>query len=128
MDKIDEVDFDEAEEHVGDEPEKLTDEELKEMIKKLDNPVTAQKELAAEIKYHLDIKIKKDMEEYGSLSEPTRRWVLLYNEVLDKLHKNQHGDKSINLHYHKIDHSQVATQMRLAKERQKKKKELNEYR
>jgi len=72
-----------------------------------DKPVEMQKELASKIKSFVDNKIAAELKETGFLTDFTRRWVKDYNEILDKLHKNIYGDKSLNLHLHKVSHAQI---------------------
>jgi len=85
---------------------------FQELLIKMQNPVEAQKELAVQIKQFLDQQIKKEMETKGYLSDFVRRWVSDYNTILEKLQKSLYGDKSVNLHMHKITHSQIAAKIR----------------
>ena len=95
-----------------DERKVVTDEEFKQMLMAMENPVDAQKELAVQIKIFLDKRIAKEYKEKGILSDYTRRWVESYNNILEKIQRALHGDKSVNLHLHKVTHSQVALKMR----------------
>ena len=91
---------------------KITDEDFKALLNKLEHPVEVQKELAVQVKRFLDHHINRELRDKGVLSEFTRRWVSEYNEILDRIQKSLFGDKSVNLHLHKISHSHIASQMR----------------
>lgn len=95
-------------------PEELTEETLKQYMDDMMNPVDAQRRLAAQIKHFLDNQVKKDMKEKGYLSDYTRRWAETYNNLLEKIQKALYGDKSVNLHLHKVSISQVAQRIRQA--------------
>lgn len=90
----------------------LTESEFNKLMVDMQNPVKAQKYLAVQIKYFLDQRIINEMREKGFLSDHTRRWVKVFNEILDKIQKALYGDKSLNLHIHKVTHSQIAMKMR----------------
>lgn len=95
------------------ESEEMTGEEFKKKIEAMQNPVAAQREVAAQIKIFLDKRIKTEMKEKGYLSDHTRRWVETFNNILEKIQKALYGDKSMNLHLHKVvSHSQVAARIR----------------
>lgn len=91
---------------------KLTDKEFDVLLKKMKNPAEAQKELAVTIKTFLDNRMQSEMETQGVLSDHTRRWVESYTAILGNIQKALYGDKSVNLHLHKVSHSQVAAKMR----------------
>ncbi len=86
--------------------------EIESMINILQNPVELQKDLAAKVHIALRNKMQSEINEFGSLSESTRRWIKQYNDMLDSLQKNIHGDKSVSLHLHKISHSAIAKHVR----------------
>lgn len=116
MDKISQKEFDKA---AAIKPEKIEGKELSEsdfksLLEEMQNPVQAQQRIAVQIKIFLDRRIKLEMKEKGFLSDHTRRWVESYNNILEKIQKALHGDKSVNLHLHKVTHSQIATKMREA--------------
>ena len=90
----------------------LSKSELATLVKMHDKPLESQKELAAKIKHYIDIEMAKELEKNGYLSEYLRRWVDVYNNMLDGLHKKMFGDKSVSLHLHKISHADVAAEMR----------------
>ena len=92
----------------------VTEEEFKQMLEDMNNPVMAQKHLAVQIKIFLDRRIKEEYSEKGVLGDNTRRWVESYNNILEKIQRAIHGDKSVNLHLHKVTHGQVALKMREA--------------
>jgi len=93
-------------------PEAISDEKFKELLEQMANPVHAQQQLAVQVKTFLDARIKSEMKEKGFLSDHTRRWVEQFNKILDSIQKSLYGDKSVNLHVHKITHSAIAAKMR----------------
>lgn len=100
-------------EKISEENRDLTESEFNILLDQMQNPVQAQQRLAVQIKTFLDKRIKKEMNsEKGVLSDHTRRWVESYNNILEKIQKALHGDKSVNLHLHKVTHSQIASKMR----------------
>jgi hypothetical protein len=94
--------------------QELTQEKFEEMMTELQNPVKFQKEMAIKIKVFLDHQIEKEMREKSVLSEGTRRWIDIYYKALDKIQSAIHGDKSVNIHLHKVSHSDVSTKIREA--------------
>ena len=90
----------------------LSDKDFNTLLEELENPVTAQKHIAVKVKHFLDNRIDKEMREKGVLSDHTRRWVESYNNLLEKIQKALYGEKSVNLHIHKVTHSQIASRMR----------------
>ena len=115
MEEITEKEFEQAKAMVPkieDEDREISEAEIKAMLEEMENPVKAQQHLAIQIKIALDVRIKKEMKKDGYLSEYTRRWVESYNNILDKIQKSLHGDKSINLHLHKVSHSDISTKIR----------------
>jgi len=91
----------------------LSESEFNTLLETMQNPVEAQQHLAVQVKNYLDQRIKMEMEEKGFLSDHTRRWVESYNQILEKIQKALYGDKSVNLHMHKIvSHSEIAARMR----------------
>ena len=87
-------------------------EEIEKMLKEMNNPVNFQKELAVKVKIALDHQIKLEMEKKGVLSDHTRRWIETYNKILEKIQSALHGDKSVNLHIHKVSHGDIAARIR----------------
>jgi len=83
-----------------------------EIIELFDKPVERQKEMAAKIKLYLDERIAEDIRESKVIKESTRRFIELYNELIDKLHKNLYGEKSVNLHLHKVSHDHISQLIR----------------
>ena len=120
MDEISQKQFDEAEELPDkklDEDKEITENEFNNLLDEMKNPVQAQQKLAVKIKVFLDKRIKKEMaSEKAILSDHTRRWVESYNNILEKIQKALHGDKSVSLHLHKVTHSQIAAKMREARD------------
>jgi len=94
----------------------LTETEFNKMLEDMQHPVKAQQRIAVQIKRFLDKRIAKEMRDKGVLSDHTRRWVETYNSLLDKIQKSLYGDKSVNLHLHKVSHSQIASKIREATE------------
>ena len=118
MDEISQKQYDKAAairpEEIKDKIKALTEKEFDTLLEEMKNPVQAQQDLAVKIKTFLDARIKDEMANKGVLSDHTRRWVESYNNILEKIQKALHGDKSVNLHLHKVTHSQIATKMREA--------------
>lgn len=92
--------------------EKYSPKQMKNMLEEMQSPVKFQKELAVKIKIALDHQIKLEMESKGILSDHTRRWVESYNKILDRIQSAIYGDKSVNLHLHKVSHSDISTKIR----------------
>ena len=118
MEKISQEEFDKAaamRPKKKSETKRITESEFQKMIEEMQNPVQAQQNIAVKIKTFLDERIKSEMVSKGYLSDHTRRWVETYNNILEKIQKALHGDKSVNLHLHKVlTHSQIAAKMREA--------------
>lgn len=94
----------------------LSEQEFSKMLEDMQNPVEAQKRIAVQIKNFLDQRIKDEMKKNGFLSDHTRRWVETYNNVLEKIQKALYGDKSVNLHLHKVTHAHISQQIRKYKD------------
>lgn len=92
--------------------ESIGPEEFEKLLAELENPVNAQKQMAVKIKYFLDMRMEKEMNEKGVLSDHTRRWFESYTGLIDKIQKALYGEKSVNLHIHKVTPSQIAARMR----------------
>lgn len=90
----------------------ITDENLEEKLKEIDDPVIAQKRLAIQVKNFLDQRIKVEMKKDGILTDHTRRWVESYNNILEKIQKALHGTKSVSLNLHKVTHAMIASKVR----------------
>ncbi len=118
MDEISQKEFDKAAaihpEKIEDANKEITENEFNNLLEEMQNPVAAQQRLAVQIKTFLDKRITEEMKNKGFLSDHTRRWVESYNNILEKIQKALHGDKSVSLHVHSISHSQIATKMREA--------------
>ena len=93
-------------------PRPKSREEVEKMLEEMQSPVKFQKELAVKIKVALDHQIKLEMNKKGVLSDHTRRWVESYNKILDRIQTAIHGDKSVNLHLHKVSHSDISNKIR----------------
>ena len=133
MDEISQREFDKAAalhpDKLEDESKELTESEFAKLLEEMQNPVQAQQKLAVQIKNFLDGRIKDEMKDKGFLSDHTRRWVDSYNNILEKIQKALHGDKSVNLHLHKVSHSDISTKIResvVVIENSKKKKKKAE--
>ena len=92
--------------------EPVTEEEFSTLLKKMENPVDCQKEVAVRVKLFLDHQINTEMKEKGVLSESTRRWVNQFNNICETIQKALYGDKSVNLHVVKVTHSDIAKNIR----------------
>ena len=92
--------------------EELSDDEFNFLLESMNNPANAQKQVAVQIKCFLDHRIKQEMKDKGVLSDHTRRWVESYNTILTSLHKELYGEKSVNLHLHKVSHSHIMSKIR----------------
>jgi len=119
MDIIEKDDFDEADadglipESESPAGQKLmSQEEVDKVLKKMDQPVESLKEMAAKIKIFLDSRMKDEYEGKGYLSDYTRRWVVVYNDLMDRIEKALHGEKSVHLHLGKITHAHISGLMR----------------
>ena len=119
MDEIDKESFDKAKDMAPMKAEnnewdfkKPNEEEFKQALTELENPVMAQKHIAAKLKGFLNQRIDFEMKTKGILSESLRRWIEAYNNLLEKIQKALHGDKSVNLHLHKVSHSDIAEKIR----------------
>jgi len=88
------------------------DVDMEELLKAMNNPVKAQQEMAVKIQLYLNLAIAEDINKKGYLTEHTRKWVESYNNILEKIQRALHGDKSVNLHLHKISHSEIAAKIR----------------
>ena len=82
------------------------------IIKKLEQPVELQKELAAKLKLYIDQRMAEELKTKKYLSDFLRRWISEYNELLDRIQKNLYGDKSVSLHLYKVSHSTISAFMR----------------
>ena len=92
--------------------EPLSPEKIEEMLAEMESPVKFQKELAVKIKVALDHQMQLELKTKGILSDHTRRWVDTYTKILDRMQSAIHGDKSVNLHLHKVSHSDISTKIR----------------
>jgi len=113
------------------EEKEVTQEDFDKMLKDMQNPVNSQKEIAVKVKVFLDKRIKDELYKNGVLGDNTRKWIETYTSLLEKLQRAIHGDKSLNLHVHKVSHGDIAARMRESREvviigeEKKKKKETN---
>jgi len=80
----------------------LNEAEMKALLDKLDKPLDEQKILAAKVKIFIDARMQLEMERTGIISDFMRRWIECYNDLLDRIHKNSFGEKTLNFHLHKI--------------------------
>ena len=102
--------------------EELSEQEFQNLLEDMQNPVKAQQQLAVQVKVFLDKRIKEELEVKGFLTDHTRRWVEAYNNILEKIQKALYGDRSVNLHVHKVTHSQISSRIREVMVVEKKKK------
>ena len=96
------------------EEKEVSEDNFQEMLKEMQNPVNSQKEIAVKVKLFLDKRIKDELEKNGVLGDNTRKWIETYTSLLEKLQRAIHGDKSLNLHVHKVSHGDIAAKMREA--------------
>ncbi len=87
-------------------------EEFGKLVKNMNHPLEAQKELAARVKTFLDFQTERELAEKGVLTDFTRRWIKTYADLLDAIHKNAFGEKKVNLHLHKVSHGDIANKIR----------------
>lgn len=90
----------------------ISKEEMEKLMEEMQSPVRFQKEMAVKIKRALDNQIKHELATRGVLSEQTRKWVDTYNKILEKIQSAIYGDKSVNLHLHKVSHSDISNKIR----------------
>lgn len=112
MDLIKEDEFKKASE--VEEPEEESDvkeENFEKLLAEMENPVMEQKKLAVKLKKFLDKRIEEEMKK-GNLTENTRKWVESYNDILEKIQKALHGEKSVSLQIHGVSHSDIAQKIR----------------
>lgn len=83
--------------------------------KEFETPIEKQKELAAQLNAYISQKLEIEYQEDQRISDHTRRFMELYSDLLDKIHKNIYGEKSTNLHLHKITHADISKKIREAK-------------
>ena len=96
--------------------DEINPDQMEQLLKDMQNPVNFQKELAVKIKLSLDHQMILDLKKNGVLSDHTRRWVESYNKILDRIQSAIHGDKSVNLHLHKVSHGDIAARIRELKD------------
>jgi len=99
---------------VKEEEEEITQEDFNEILKNMQNPVNPQKEMAVKVKSFLDKRIHDELKKNGVLGDNTRKWIETYTSLLEKLQRAIHGDKSLNVHVHKVSHGDIAARMREA--------------
>ncbi len=92
--------------------EEISDEDFDVMLEDMQNPVNSQKEIAVKVKVFLDKRIKDEMKKNGILGDNTRKWIETYTNLLERLQRAIHGDKSLNLHVHQITHGEIAAKIR----------------
>lgn len=90
----------------------ITERNFETLLKEMDNPIKMQKEMAVKLKAFLDVRMEEEIRTKGYLGDLTKRWVSEYTSLLEKIQKAMFGDKSVNLHLHKISHSDIATKIR----------------
>lgn len=94
-------------------PARIDEQDVQEVIKALENPVTLQKELAAKLKIIIDERIQREMKEDNALSKGTKEWVDSYNNMLNNIQSNMYGTKNLNLNLTgKVSHSQIGAMIR----------------
>jgi len=91
--------------------EEYSKEEFQEMLDKMSNPISYQKELAVKVKLYLDKRMISEMEEEHVLGALTLKWVDQFNKICDSIQKGLYGTKNINLNFHKISHGDIASKI-----------------
>lgn len=117
MELIDKKKFDEARDMVPilkeeAKIEEISEEKMERMLQEMQSPVKFQKDIAVKIKIVLDKQIANEMKNKGYLSENTRKWVDSYNKILKEIQSAIYGDKSVNLHLHKVSHGDISNKIR----------------
>jgi hypothetical protein len=74
-------------------------------------PVEEQNEIARKVKQYLDTVIENELMQFGKLTDSTRKWIVLYNDLLNNLHVN-YGYAKINDIKSEITHSEITNRMR----------------
>ena len=97
--------------------------DLEKVKEDFDNPVEFQKELAGHMRQFIMHRSKQEMEEKGYYTDYLRRWIEVYSELTDKIEKNLHGSKSVNLNVNEVSHSAIGAKIR-ASMKQDGKKEI----
>lgn len=88
-------------------------EDVRDIIKLLDNPLELQKEMAAKVKLLLDQQIEDEKMEYGGkITDATRKLIGEYNNMLESIQKSTFGEKSMHFHQHEITHAEISQMMR----------------
>ena len=85
----------------------LTGKELLKSIKDFRVPVEKQKEIAAKIEHYVKHLLDKEAGE-GGFSEGTRKWIITYTDLLDRIHKNLYGEKKVNFDL-KLSHAHLSS-------------------
>ena len=73
-----------------------------------EDPTKKLTQVTTQVEVFLKHNIKKEIEDKGKLSDYTRRWIELYNNMVDNIHKQKHGVKSTHIHT-KLDPNQIAS-------------------
>lgn len=89
-----------------DAPEFTTD-LLTDLETEYEDPTKKIIQITTQVEVFLKHNIKKEITEKGKLSDYTRRWIELYNNMVDNIHKQKHGVKSTHIHT-KLDPNQIA--------------------
>lgn len=95
--------------------EPMTEEDFKRAIIEMSNPVEYMKAEAANLKHYLDHRRERELKN-GVITDKTRKMAKDLHELLEKIQKALHGDKSVNLNLNaSIKPSILMAQMRKAK-------------
>lgn len=88
------------------------EDEWNKLLKEMETPLNAQRELATKMKIFVDEQIEADIKGYNKITESTRKFIQDYNNMLSNLHKNTFGDKtSVDIN---ISNSMIASKIRQA--------------
>jgi len=90
----------------------FTKKDIDALTKGLDNPVAYQQERAAKLKLYIDKRMEEELEEFKYVSDFTRKFIVLYHDMLDKIQKSLYGEKSVNINLTKVTMADVGAMLR----------------
>jgi len=90
----------------------ISAQELREIEDKALRPFELQKSLVAKLAAYVDFLVAKELREKGFLSDYARRYIELYNTILQNLHKELYGEKQVISGDVKVTHSAIMSEVR----------------
>jgi hypothetical protein len=90
----------------------LSRDELLELEEKASMPVNLQRALIAKLSAYIDFCMAKDLREKGFITDYSRRFIELYNTILQNTHKELYGEKQITMGHVRVTHSAVMQKVR----------------